>query len=79
MRVELLSLLGQGAQCRKNALAMFRRLKLLGIETPGKDTGQGLKEGVHGRCDTAPCGTVLGHSSPLEEAKQRNQKPDQSR
>ena len=48
MRVELLSVLGQGAERRLDALAMLRRLKLLGIETPGKDGGQGLEERVHG-------------------------------
>jgi hypothetical protein len=72
MRLELLSVLGEGAQRRLDALAMLWRLKLLGIETPGKGAGQRLEELVHGGLDTP---TVLGHRSPLEEESQDDEKP----
>jgi hypothetical protein len=67
--------LGEGAKRRLDALAMLWRLKLLGIETPGKGAGQLLEELVHGGLDTPLWGSVLGHRLPLEEESQDDEKP----
>ena len=48
MRAELLSMLGQSQERGLDALAMLWCLKLPGIETPGKDAGQGLEKLLHG-------------------------------
>jgi hypothetical protein len=54
---------------------MLRRLKLLGIEAPGKGAGQRLKERVHSGLDMTLWGSVLGHRWPLEEERQDDEKP----
>src|SRR5262249_19353205 len=78
MGLELLSVLGQGAERRMYVLAMLRCLKLLRIETPGKDAGQRLKERVHGGVDTILWGAVRGHCWPLEKERQDDEKRCQS-
>ena len=57
MRVEVFGVLGEGLESRLDALAMLGRLKLLGIETPGKDAGEGLEERVHGGLEGC-CGVL---------------------
>src|SRR4029453_1783312 len=74
MRVELLGVLGKGPERRLDALTLLWRLKLLGIETPGKDAGQGLEELVHGGLDIPTWGAVLRHRLPREEESQDNEK-----
>jgi hypothetical protein len=76
MRLQVLSVLGKGTERRMDALAMFWGLKLLGIETPGKGTGQRPEEGVHGGLDATPLGAILGDSPPLEERGEEYNKDD---
>ena len=78
MRVELLGVLGEGLERRLDALALRWRLKLLGIETPGKDAGQSLEELVHGGLETPSRGAVLRYHLPVEEERQDKEKRCQS-
>ena|SRR6516165_4938251 len=74
MGFELLGVLGEGLERRMDTLTMLWRLKLLGIETPGKDAGQGLEERVHGGLDARTWGAVLRHCSTMEAESKEHEK-----
>ena len=74
MRVEVLSVLGEGLEHRLEARALRGRLKLLGIETPGKDAGQYLEERMQDGLDTPTLGSVLRHHLPAEKERQEHEK-----
>jgi hypothetical protein len=78
MALELLSVLGEGAERRQDLLAVLWSLKLLDIETPGESTGQGPEKFVHGGLDTTPWGAFLGDSPPLEEESKDDEQSCQS-
>ena len=72
-------MLGESAEGLKNTRAIFRGLKLLLVETPRKDTGQGLEERAHRGGQATPWGAVFGHSAPREEESKDDQKPCHSK
>ena len=74
MRFELLGVLGEGLERLMNELAMLWCLKLLDLETPGEDTGQGLEQLVHSGLDTLLWRAVPCHHLSMEEERQDNEK-----
>ena len=74
MRVEVLGVPGEGLDRRLDALALRGRLKLLGIETPGEGTGEGLEKRVHGGVERLLWGGVPHPHLPREAERQDNKK-----
>jgi hypothetical protein len=65
-------MLGEGLEPRLDARAMLGRLKLLGIEAPGKDAGEGLEERVHGGVERLLWSAVPHPRLPIEAERQDN-------